>query len=187
MKVIIALLCFVIFIEVDDIRRQIHNQQSATADTGFAEMFNREVRRGRNPRCPGGECPPGDGGDHGHVGEPGTPDFRPKPPEEEPETPPQAPIDDETPTPPSETKPLPIVTLPPPNTDEIKKLITANVAIFQTEINNLKTQVTAAQAQANKPFWIRVVDPRGKYTTEPQKVYLGQQIDLKLEPITGSR
>lgn len=82
----------------------------------------------------------------------------------------------------------------PPAPDQAAKLQQLQQAVAelkqQITINTPQQPgVTPEQLEAAKnevlrtPFWIRVVDPRGKYTTEPQKVYLGQQLDLKLEPV----
>jgi hypothetical protein len=54
---------------------------------------------------------------------------------------------------------------------------------LMVELNQMKDDITA---QVEKPFWIRLVDPRGKYTTEAKEVRLGQQVDLSLEPIASS-
>lgn len=167
------------------------------------EMFNREGREGRlfggrgrdkDPHCPpGGECPPGDGGGRGKtppVGE-GAPDFKPKPPEE-PDTAPPAPDDDDEPSSP------PVVTLPPVGADTtaavealkvqinvMQQTATTVIGGMNNELDALKKQLAETTALANKPFWIRVVDPRGKYTTDAKAVRLGEQIDLKLDPIAS--
>jgi hypothetical protein len=66
--------------------------------------------------------------------------------------------------------------------NEIKQL-QAQIAALKQQVNVTVNTVKETQAAVEKPFWVRVVDPRGKYTTEPMKVKLGQQIDLILEPI----
>jgi hypothetical protein len=87
-------------------------------------------------------------------------------------------------TPPVETAP-PVETPPatPPqadNSDAVTNL-EAQINILKQEITNIKN----APAPEQKPFWIKVEDPRGLYSSESQKVLPGQEVVLKLAPIQG--
>jgi hypothetical protein len=66
--------------------------------------------------------------------------------------------------------------------NEIKQLQSQIAALKQQVTVNINT-ATDAKTTALKPFYIRVVDPRGKYSTEWKSVRLGQEVDLILEPI----
>jgi hypothetical protein len=139
------------------------------------------LRRPRPRVCTPETCPPGT-----------PPSITPNPTDDGPLRPIPSPIDIvETP----ETVPTVPPAVPPPVTptipgvedgfvlaNEIKQLL-SQIAALKQQVNVTVNTVKETQAAVEKPFWVRVVDPRGKYTTEPMKVKLGQQIDLILEPI----
>jgi hypothetical protein len=139
------------------------------------------LRRPRPRVCTPETCPPGT-----------PPSITPNPTDDGPLRPIPSPIDIvETP----ETVPTVPPAVPPPVTptipgvedgfvlaNEIKQL-QSQIAALKQQVNVTVNTVKETQAAVEKPFWVRVVDPRGKYTTEPMKVKLGQQIDLILEPI----
>jgi hypothetical protein len=76
----------------------------------------------------------------------------------------------------------PVTPTTPDQSEQIKQLQAQVAALKQQVTVNINT-ATDAKTTALKPFYIRVVDPRGKYSTEWKSVRLGQEVDLILEPI----
>jgi hypothetical protein len=129
------------------------------------------LRRPRPRVCTPETCPPNG------------PSITPNPtqPDDGPLRPIPSPIDIvETP----ETVPTVPPAVPPPVTPTMPNF-EQQITQLNQQLVNIKIDIAAAQAAAEKPFFIRVVDPRGKYTSEVKTVKLGQQVDLILEPIGG--
>jgi hypothetical protein len=121
-------------------------------------------------RCTPETCPPGT-----------PPSITPNPtqPDDGPLRPIPSPIDIvETP----ETVPTVPPAVPPPVTPTMPNF-EQQITQLNQQLVNIKVEIAAAKAAAEKPFYIRVVDPRGKYTSEVKTVKLGQQVDLILEPL----
>jgi hypothetical protein len=128
------------------------------------------LRRPRPRVCTPETCPPGT-----------PPSITPNPtqPDDGPLRPIPSPIDIvETP----ETVPTVPPAVPPPVTPTMPNF-EQQITQLNQQLVNIKVEIAAAKAAAEKPFYIRVVDPRGKYTSEVKTVKLGQQVDLILEPL----
>jgi hypothetical protein len=126
------------------------------------------LRRPRPRVCTPETCPPGT-----------PPSITPNPDDDGPLRPIPSPIDIvETP----ETVPTVPPAAPPPVTPTTPNF-EQQITQLNQQLVNIKVEIAAAKAAAEKPFYIRVVDPRGKYTSEVKTVKLGQQVDLILEPL----
>jgi hypothetical protein len=79
----------------------------------------------------------------------------------------------------------PVATAPPTTTPPVvtPPAEDPRVAELQNQVTILQNNLKVIKETQQKPFWIKVEDPRGKYTTESQAVYPGQEVVLKLEPI----
>lgn len=191
MKALIALLCFAMFVELDDIRRQLAVSHSVQSVDEPQACFNREGRGGKilggrhrdkEPDCPGGKCPPGGGGKTPPVGE-GAPDFKPNPPGDD-VAPPAPPVVGDKPTPPQPDCTAAVEALKT-QINIMQSQATTVIGGMSGELDALKKELAETTAKANKPFWISVWDKSGKYTTDPQAVHLGEEIKLKLQPIAS--